>query len=94
MRLFLGSVMQDGFITDFHKAKHTMSWKIALVNTKGQIRSNRGRGMLTLYWKQSQHSMIPHLAQKQNTRNKKKMAGSLCCLATARSFPDGNAHYV
>lgn len=33
--------MQDGFITDFHKGKHTMSWKIALISTKGQIWSNR-----------------------------------------------------
>lgn len=36
-RLLFGLVMQNGFITGFHKAKQAMSWKIALINTKGQI---------------------------------------------------------
>lgn len=37
MSLVFGLVMQGGFITDFHKAKHTMSWKIEFINTEGQI---------------------------------------------------------
>lgn len=36
--------MQNGFVTGFHKAKQAMSWKIALINTEGQIWSNRRQG--------------------------------------------------
>lgn len=84
--LLFGLGMQNGFKTGSHKARQTVSWKIALINTKGQIWSNR-RQENAMSELEHPNTWWWNPAQNQIARNGMKLTGSRCLLETARVPP-------